>query len=140
MVDVSRVRAKLPERNCRSRGHVERIHTMSHGDAHGHVTARDGPAAKPGTLSSHKERKAVDFGKSGIVKRLNELGIPNPAAYKRKKGFKFCNPQIQKNDGLWNEKTVRDILLNQMYIGNMEPMRVHGTWKTVPIDTRTALR
>lgn len=57
--------------------------------------------------------------KRGIVQRLNELGIPNPAAYKRQKGFRFYNPQTLQNDGLWNEKTVRDILLNQMYIGNM---------------------
>ena len=63
----------------------------------------------------------VDDGmsKSGIVKRLNELGIPNPACYKNKKGFGFCNPQMHKNDGLWCETTVRNILLNQMYIGNM---------------------
>ena len=80
----------------------------------------------------------VDEGmsKSGIVKRLNELGIPNPAAYKRKKGFKFCNPQIQKNDGLWNEKTVRDILLNQMYIGNM----VQGKQKVISYKVHDRVR
>lgn len=71
----------------------------------------------------------VDEGmsKSGITKRLNELGIPNPAAYKRQKGFKYCNPQIHKNDGLWSEKTVCTILLNEMYIGNM----VQGKQKVI---------
>lgn len=65
--------------------------------------------------------------KLGIVKHLNELGIPNPTAYKRQHGLKYCHPQLYKNDGLWNEKTVHDILLNQMYIGNM----VQGKQKVI---------
>lgn len=65
--------------------------------------------------------------KSGIVKRLNEIGIPNPTAYKRQKGLKYCNPQTHKNDGFWNGKTIRDILLNEMYIGNM----VQGKQKVI---------
>lgn len=71
----------------------------------------------------------VDEGmsKSGITKRLNELGVPNPAAYKHSKGFKYCNPNVYKNDGLWSERTVLDILLNQMYIGNM----VQGKQKVI---------
>lgn len=80
----------------------------------------------------------VDEGmsKSGIVKRLNEFGIPNPAAYKRKKGLKFCNPQILKNDGLWCETTVRNILLNQMYIGNM----VQGKQKVISYKVHDRVR
>ena len=71
----------------------------------------------------------VDEGmsKSGITKRLNELGVPNPTAYKHSKGFKYCNPNVYKNDGLWSERTVLDILLNQMYIGNM----VQGKQKVI---------
>lgn len=71
----------------------------------------------------------VDEGmsKNGIAKRLNELGIPNPTAYKRKKGLKYNNPQIYKNDGLWSSKTVYNILLNEMYIGNM----VQGKQKVI---------
>ena len=65
--------------------------------------------------------------KNGIAKRLNELGIPNPTAYKRKKGLKYTNPQIHKNDGLWCSKTVCNILLNEMYIGNM----VQGKQKVI---------
>ena len=80
----------------------------------------------------------VDDGmsKSSIVKRLNELGIPNPACYKHRKGFKFCNPQIQKNDGLWCETTVRNILLNQMYIGNM----VQGKQKVISYKVHDRVR
>ena len=71
----------------------------------------------------------VDEGmsKSGIAKRLNELGVPNPTTYKHSKGFKYCNPNVYKNDGLWSERTVLNILLNQMYIGNM----VQGKQKVI---------
>ena len=80
----------------------------------------------------------VDEGmsKSGITKRLNELGVPNPAAYKRQKGLKYCNPQIHKNDGLWSEKTVCDILLNEMYIGNM----VQGKQKVISYKVHDRVR
>ncbi len=65
--------------------------------------------------------------KSGIAKRLNGLGIPNPAAYKARQGLKYRNPQGGGNDGLWSEKTVCAILLNEMYLGNM----VQGKQKVV---------
>ena len=74
--------------------------------------------------------------KSGIAKRLNELGIPNPSAYKRQKGLRFCHPQISKDDGLWNETTVRKILLNQMYIGNM----VQGKQKVISYKVHDRVR
>lgn len=79
---------------------------------------------------------AEGMSKSGIAKRLNELGIPNPTAYKRQKGLKYYNPQIYKNDGLWNEKTVRDILLNEMYIGNM----VQGRQKVISYKIHDRIR
>lgn len=59
------------------------------------------------------------FSKNGIAKHLNELGIPNPAAYKRSKGLKYNNPQSEKNDGLWSSSTITSILKNRMYIGTM---------------------
>ncbi len=57
--------------------------------------------------------------KRGIAHRLNDLGVPNPTAYKRSKGSKFCCPQAEKNDGLWSSKSITMILNNQMYIGTM---------------------
>ena len=61
----------------------------------------------------------------GIVKMLNAMGIPNPTLYKQQKGFHFnCRTE---NDGLWSDRTVRRILQNQMYIGNM----VQGVNRTV---------
>ena len=55
----------------------------------------------------------------GIAKKLNAMGIPNPSAYKRLKGFRYHHPAGEKNDGLWPDSSVRRILRNEMYIGNM---------------------
>jgi len=56
--------------------------------------------------------------KAGIVKRLNELGIQNPAAYKERQGLKYRNPRAQ-GDGLWSCGTVSRLLQNPVYIGHM---------------------
>lgn len=55
----------------------------------------------------------------GIAKELNALGIPNPSAYKRLKGYNYKHPAGAHNDGLWPDSSVRRILKNEMYIGNM---------------------
>lgn len=54
----------------------------------------------------------------GITKNLNALGIPNPSEYKCQKGFNYKHTN-KNNDGLWCDSTVRRMLRNQMYIGNM---------------------
>ena len=46
------------------------------------------------------------YSKMGIAKRLNQMGEPNPEAYKKKKGFKYNNPNSDKNDGLWSASTI----------------------------------
>lgn len=65
--------------------------------------------------------------KMGIAKKLNEQGVLNPAAYKRKKGLKFNTPHAVQNDGLWGAKTIHTMLENKMYIGHM----VQGKQKIV---------
>ena len=55
----------------------------------------------------------------GIAKELNAMGIPNPSAYKKLKGCNYRHPAGKKNDGLWPDSSVRRILRNEMYIGNM---------------------
>ena len=55
----------------------------------------------------------------GIAKELNEEGIPNPSMYKKLKGFNYKHPVGRSNDGLWPDSSVRRILKNEMYIGNM---------------------
>lgn len=57
--------------------------------------------------------------KSAIAKHLNTLGILNPAAYKRSKGLTYKNPHAANNDGMWNPKTMGEILRNPVYIGTM---------------------
>lgn len=55
----------------------------------------------------------------GIAKELNTMGIPNPSTYKRLKGYNYKHPVGDNNDGLWPDSSVRRILNNEMYIGNM---------------------
>ena len=55
----------------------------------------------------------------GIAKELNAMGIPNPTTYKRLKGYNYRHPAGNQNDGLWPDSSVRRILKNEMYIGNM---------------------
>ena len=57
--------------------------------------------------------------KGGIARKLNELGIPNPTAYKRSKGFHYENPHAKQNDGLWNSTSISRLLQNPVYIGVM---------------------
>lgn len=61
--------------------------------------------------------------KNGIAKRLNELGIPNPTAYKWSQGYRYQNPHATANDGLWNPTTVGRMLQDQLYIGVMRQGR-----------------
>ena len=56
---------------------------------------------------------------NGVAKRLNELGILNPTAYKRSLGWKYCNPKVNENDSMWTGSTVRKILLDRVNIGHM---------------------
>ncbi|MEN6316088.1 MAG: recombinase family protein [Clostridiaceae bacterium] len=59
------------------------------------------------------------YGTQHIALMLNERGISNPTKYKQGAGLNFKNVN-QKNDlGLWNKTTVKRILKNEMYIGNM---------------------
>ncbi len=56
---------------------------------------------------------------NGVAKKLNELGIPNPTAYKRSKGWRYSNPNAKENDGLWTGSTVKRILLDKVNLGHM---------------------
>lgn len=72
----------------------------------------------------------------GICRRLNELMIPNPTAYKKKNGYRYVNPRAITNDTLWGPRTIREILCNQVYLGHM----VQGRYrvKSYKIHTQIA--
>jgi DNA invertase Pin-like site-specific DNA recombinase len=73
--------------------------------------------------------------KAGVARKLNELGIPNPTAYKKQKGFKYVNPHSEANDSLWGPKTVREILCNRMYLGHM----VQGRYRVKSYKVHTQI-
>ncbi len=54
----------------------------------------------------------------GIAKDLNEMGIPNPSAYKKLQGMNYQHT-CKNLDGLWPDSSVRRILQNEMYTGKM---------------------
>lgn len=57
------------------------------------------------------------FGPQAISTKLNDHKIPNPTKHKQKSGLNF---QVgSENSGFWNKTTVRRILKNEVYIGNM---------------------
>ena len=47
------------------------------------------------------------------------MGVPNPSTYKKQKCPNYKHTSGKNNDGLWCESTVRRMLENEMYIGNM---------------------
>ena len=49
-----------------------------------------------------------------IARKLNEEGVPNPSVYKAQKGL-----NCPRKGGLWADSTVRRILTNELYIGNL---------------------
>lgn len=80
----------------------------------------------------------VDDGMSkiGIVRHLNELGIPTPTVYKHSKGLNLKTPQRAKNDGMWSITTVCTILSNRMYIGDM----VQGKQRVISYKVHKAVQ
>lgn len=60
------------------------------------------------------------MGLEAIRKTLNERNILNPTGYKASKGCKYQNPGVQGNESLaWNATTVKMILQNRTYLGEM---------------------
>lgn len=59
------------------------------------------------------------LGKIAICHRLNDLGILNPTGHKKLElGQNYNNYGIQDNTYTWTPSTVRNILNNEVYIGN----------------------
>lgn len=56
-----------------------------------------------------------------IADNLTEKGIMTPTTYKKTKGIAFQNPNVKQcqNDTKWSYNTVKKILRNECYIGNL---------------------
>lgn len=73
-------------------------------------------------------KKIFDFylqglGSNGIARKLNDLGIMPPSVYKKQKGLNYINASKLGSTTYWTYATVRRMLINQMYIGNMVQKR-----------------
>ena len=71
------------------------------------------------------------MGKSSIARYLNEKGIPNPTEYKRLHGLRY-KPPVTKQSTLWRYFAVADMLINEIYIGNM----VQGKYGSVSYKSK----
>ena len=59
------------------------------------------------------------LGQNTIARRLNDEGIPCPAEYKKRCGLHYHNGNRLSTTLYWTYSTVRRILQNEIYIGNM---------------------
>lgn len=71
------------------------------------------------------------YGKTAIARMLNDRGIPNPTEYKRLHGLRYQQPRT-KNSTLWKYFAISDMLINEIYIGNM----VQGKYGSVSYKTK----
>lgn len=71
------------------------------------------------------------YGKTTIARMLNDRGIPNPTEYKRLHGLRYQQPKT-KNSTLWKYFAISDMLINEIYIGNM----VQGKYGSVSYKTK----
>lgn len=62
------------------------------------------------------EMAANGTGVTGIVRYLNERGLPTPIQYARSKGL---NGNYDDGDGNWNSRSVKYILTNRTYTGTL---------------------
>lgn len=56
---------------------------------------------------------------AGVARELNARAVPNPSEYKRRNGLNCNRGTGAGNSGMWLDTTVRRILCNQLYIGNL---------------------
>ncbi|NLD46428.1 MAG: recombinase family protein [Clostridiaceae bacterium] len=102
--------------------------------------------------SNNKNKLIVDEEAAGVINKifslymegngtqhiahiLNEMRIPNPTKYKELKGLKYVNSSKKDDYGLWNKTTVKRILKNELYIGNM----VQGKRKKINYKSKKLL-
>ena len=72
-----------------------------------------------------------------IAGRLNELGIPSPAEYKRLSGSNYKTSFQTSSKAIWSHVSVRRILKNEIYLGVMiQGKRTTPNYKTKTVVTK----
>ena len=60
------------------------------------------------------------LGNLSICHKLNDMGVLNPTGYKKKKlNQNYTNVKMKQDDYSWGPSTIRNILKNDIYIGNV---------------------
>ena len=59
------------------------------------------------------------MGQNTIAKILNDEGIPCPSEYKKQQGMNYHNSNRLDTTSYWTYSAIRNILRNEIYIGNM---------------------
>ena len=95
-----------------------------------------GPSGAASACRGGDKEPAGGMSKEGIAQRLNELGVPNPTAYKRAGGLRYFNPHAVQNDGLWRGSGVAAILSNEVYAGTL----VQGRQRVVSYKVHDRIR
>ncbi|MCT4543768.1 MAG: recombinase family protein [Vallitalea sp.] len=63
------------------------------------------------------------MGANSIARKLNYLGIIPPSQYKKQQGLNYINTNKLQSTIYWTYATVKRILMNQVYIGNLVQKR-----------------
>ncbi|MBR3840141.1 MAG: recombinase family protein [Erysipelotrichales bacterium] len=71
------------------------------------------------------------YGKKAIADYLNNLGVPNPTAYKKLHGERF-KVTSGRTSSLWNYSTVSSILSNEVYRGHL----IQGKYGSISYKTK----
>lgn len=72
-----------------------------------------------------------------IAARLNELGIPSPAEYKKLSGSNYKTSFQTSSKAVWSHVSVRRILKNEIYLGVMiQGKRTTPNYKTKTVVTK----
>lgn len=83
--------------------------------------------------------KLTGMNQKGIADKLNNMGVLAPAEYKRSVGMSYKSGFKLKSNSLWTAVTVRRILTNEIYVGNLvQGVRTTPNYKlkTCKINTR----
>lgn len=77
------------------------------------------------------------YGVISIAKKLNDLGIPSPAEYKRQQGLNYRNPSSEiAGPKLWGYSSVKRILKHRVYCGDV----IQGIMKTTSYKVKKLQR